>query len=207
MIKIHDFPHGTRGLRLAWLCEEMSLAYAMVPVSFPPDNNYRALNPFGTVPFLQDGQVAMAESIAMMLYVAQKYGPTDALPSVDDDRYARVLQFTLLGEAALSSPMTPLLAARFGAPNDQKRNWSTVGIESRLKSTVDRLSDELGDREFIVGHSLTLADISIITALRIWTRGVGQEIPATLRAYCARLQDRPACKRALGKNSESSKQP
>ena len=139
----------------------------------------------------------MAESVAMMLYVAQTYGPTDALPMADDARFAKVLQFTLLGEASLSSPMTPLLAARFGAPADQKRNWSAVGIESRLKSTIDRIGEALGDRGFLVGNCLTLADISVVTALRIWARGVGQDLPAILQAYCERLQQRPACQRAL----------
>jgi glutathione S-transferase len=175
----------------------MGLAHAFVPVGFPPDSNYRALNPFGTVPFLQDGYVSMSESVAIMFYITQKYGPTDVLPTGDDERFAKVLQFTLLGEASLSSPMTPLLAARFGAPADQKRNWSVVGIESRLKGTVDRLRDELGDRKFFVGSSLTLADISVATALRIWSSGVGQDLPATLQAYCGRLQERPACKRAM----------
>jgi hypothetical protein len=91
----------------------------------------------------------------------------------------------------------PLLAVRFGAPDDQKRNWSAVGIESRLKGTIDRVGDELGDREFLVGSSLTLADISVAAALQIWTRGVGQHLPATLQAYCDRLQERPACRRAM----------
>jgi len=171
VIKIYDFPHGARGLRMAWLCEEMRLAHNFVPVGFPPDTNYRALNPFGTVPFLQDGNVSMSESVAMMLYIGQKYGPTDVLPMRDDERFAKILQFTLIGEASLSSLMTPLLAVRFGAPNDQKRNWSAVGIESRLKGTIDRIGDELGDREFLLGFSLTLADISVATALRIWDRG------------------------------------
>ena len=206
MIKIYDFPHGARGLRVAWLCEEMGLAHTFVPVGFPPDISYRELNPFGTVPFLQDGHVSMSESVAMMFYIAQKYGPTDALPSADDERFAKVLQFTLLGEASLSSPMTPLLAARFGAPADQKRNWSAVGIESRLKGSIDRIGDELGDREFLVGSSLTLADISVVTALRIWSRGVGQDLPATLQAYCERLQERPACKRAVGAHAQGGRQ-
>jgi glutathione S-transferase len=206
VIKIYDFPHGARGLRVAWLCEEMGLAQTFVPVSFPPDRSYRALNPFGTVPFLQDGNVSMSESIAMMFYIAQKYGPTDTLPPVSDERFAKVLQFTLLGEASLSSLMTPLLAVRFGAPNDQKRNWSAVGIESRLKGTVDRLRDELGDREFLVGSRLTLADISVATALRIWSRGVGQDLPETLQAYCERLQERPACKRAMGAHAQGGGQ-
>jgi glutathione S-transferase len=175
----------------------MGLAYTFVPISFPPDRGYRALNPFGTVPFLQDGNVSMSESVAMMFYLAQKYGPTATLPKVDDDRFAKVLQFTLLGEASLSSLMTPLLAARFGAPNDQRRNWSAVGIESRLKGIIDRIGDELAGREFLVGSSLTLADISVATALRIWSRGVGQDLAARLQTYCERLQGRSACKRAM----------
>ncbi|MGA7326863.1 MAG: glutathione S-transferase family protein, partial [Rhodomicrobium sp.] len=155
------------------------------------------LNPFGTVPFLQDGNVSMSESVAMMFYIAQKYGPTDVLPMGDDKRFARVLQFTLIGEASLSSLMTPLLAARFGALNAQKRNWSAVAIESRLKGTIERIGDELGDREFLVESSLTLADISVATALQIWGRAVGQDLPTPLQSYCERLQERPACKRAM----------
>jgi len=164
MIVIHDFPHGARGLRVGWLCEEMGLPYAMKPVSFPTDSASRSLNPFGTVPFLQHGEISMTESIAMLFYVAQQY---DMLLSNGDSRQTKVLQFTLFGEATLASPMSPLLAERFGAPTDQKRNWSAVGIESRLKSNIACLSDQLGDREFLVGVSLTLADISVVTALRI----------------------------------------
>lgn len=201
MITIHDFPHGARGLRVVWLCEEMALPHKFVPVSFPPDKSYREMNPFGTTPCLQDGGVLMSESVAMMFYIAQRYGPTENLPPSDDQRFAKVLQFTLFGEASLSSLMTPLLAVRFGAPDDQKRNWSAAGIESRLKTTIDRLSDELGDREFLVGSNLTLADISVVTALRIWRRGVGQSLPATLEAYCERLENRSACKRALASHN------
>jgi glutathione S-transferase len=197
MIEIHDFRHGARGLRAAWLCEEMGLAHSFVPVAFPPDASYRTLNPFGTVPFLRDDDVSMSESIAMMFYIAQKYGPTEALPPVEDPRYAKVLQFTLFGEASLSSLMNSLLAARFGAPEEHKRNWSAVGIEARLKKAVGEIGNQLGDREFLVGPTLTLADISVATALRIWNRGVGQELPAVLQAYCERLQGRPACKRAM----------
>ncbi len=203
MIVVHDFPHGARGLRVAWLCEEMGLPYTIKHVGFPTDGAYRALNPFGTVPFLQDGKVSMSESVAMLFYLAQRYGPTDTLPWKDgDEHHARVLQFTLFGEAALASPMTPLLTERFGAPAEHKRNWSTVGIESRLKSDIDRLSHQLGDREFLVGDGLTLADISVTTALRIWSKGLGQDISPALQDYCGRLQGRPACKRAIASHAK-----
>jgi glutathione S-transferase len=145
----------------------------------------------------------MSESIAMLFYVAQQYGPTDMLPSNGDGRHVKVLQFTLFGEATLASPMSPLLAERFGAPNDQKRNWSVVGIESRLKSNLDRLNDQLGDREFLVGGSLILADISVVTALRIWMRGLGQDVSPRLRRYCEQIGERPAYKRALAAHAKT----
>jgi hypothetical protein len=109
MIVIHDFPHGARGLRVGWLCEEMGLPYAMKPVSFPTDSASRSLNPFGTVPFLQHGEISMTESIAMLFYVAQQY---DMLLSNGDSRQTKVLQFTLFGEATLASPMSPLRRAK-----------------------------------------------------------------------------------------------
>jgi glutathione S-transferase len=87
------------------LCEEMGLAHTFVPVSFPPDRSYRALNPFGTVPFLQDGHVSMSESVAMMFYIARntdqprpcRRWPTSALRT---KRYGEgVAQPELLGTA------------------------------------------------------------------------------------------------------------
>jgi hypothetical protein len=46
LIKKYDFPHGARGLGVAWLCEDTGLAHTFVPISFPPDRSYRALNLF-----------------------------------------------------------------------------------------------------------------------------------------------------------------
>ena len=54
MIRIHDFARGARGLRVVWQCEEMGLPYRFETVSFPPSAAYLALNPLGSVPFLED---------------------------------------------------------------------------------------------------------------------------------------------------------
>ena len=61
----------------------MGLPYEVVSVGFPPDDSYRALNPIGALPFLQDGDVGINESTAMLLYIAQKYGPTPLLRGKD----------------------------------------------------------------------------------------------------------------------------
>jgi glutathione S-transferase len=124
MITIHNFPRGARGIRVFWVCEEMGLAYNAVPVAFPPTPEYRALNPLGSAPFLEnEGGVAINESVAMMLYLAERYGPTPLLPAKDDPAYAKVLQLTVLGEATLGAAMNPMMMARFMAPDADKDNW------------------------------------------------------------------------------------
>ena len=94
---------GARGLRVFWLCEEMGLEYRVETVSFPPSAAYLRLNPLGTVPFLEDeGGVAIQESIAMLLYLAQKYGPTPLNVSVDEPAYGSYLNWLFFGETTLT---------------------------------------------------------------------------------------------------------
>ena len=95
--------------------------------------------------------------------------------------------------ALICLDMGDFACAVAGLRVDRAENPLTKGVIS----SEHAMRDELGDREFLVSSGLTLADISVATALRIWSRGVGHDLPATLKAYCERLQDRPACKRAM----------
>lgn len=202
MIRIHDFARGARGLRVVWQCEEMGLPYRFETVSFPPSAAYLALNPLGSVPFLEDdGGAALNESIAMMLYLAQKYGPTPLLPGKDDPMLGRVLQMTVFGEAAISAEMNSLLAAHFAAPQAEKRNWSVRTQESRIERSIAYAADMLGGGPFFAGADVTLADISVSCALGIWNGALGKTLPDKLVAYRQRLAARPAYQRALAAHS------
>jgi glutathione S-transferase len=197
MIRIHNFARGGRGLRVIWQCEEMGLPYRLAIVSFPTSAAYRALNPLGTVPFLEDaGGVAINESVAMMLYLAQRYGPTPLLPAADDQSLARVLQMTVFGEATIAAGLNPLLAAHFVAPEADKRNWSVRGQEGRMKQAIGYVAEMLGSDPFLAGGELTLADISVSTALGIWRGALGGALPDKLVAYQERMAARPAYRRA-----------
>jgi glutathione S-transferase len=197
MMTIHNFARGARGQRAMWLCEEMWLPYTVKLHSFPVGADYRALNSLGTVPFLEDsGGVALNESIAIMLYIAQRYGPTPLLPIGDGVLMARCLQLTVFGETEIAANLNPLLAARFGAPEADKRNWSVRGIEQRVKRAVHYADTLVGDAAYLVGDDLTLADISVSCGLGIWQGALGGEIPDRLAAYQDRLRARPAYQRA-----------
>ncbi|MGH6692430.1 MAG: glutathione S-transferase family protein [Gammaproteobacteria bacterium] len=197
MIRIHNFARGARGLRVMWQCEEMGLAYEVATVSFPPSQAYRTLNPLGTVPFLEDeGGVAMNESVAMMLYLANRYGPTPLLPTGDPEALARVLQMTVLSEATFGAGMNSLMAAHFGAPDGEKRNWSVRAQEDRSEQALRFVADALGDRPFLAGATFSLADIAISTAFGIWRGALGKTLPDSLAAYQERVAARPAYQRA-----------
>ena len=198
MIRVHSFARGARGLRVFWLCEEMGLPYQVETVPYPQNEAYLALNPLGTVPFLEDeGGVAINESVAIMLYLAQKYGPTPLLPDKGDPTLARVLQMAVFGEATIGAGINPLLAAHFGAPEADKRNWSVLAQETRVAQALRYVADLLGADPYLAGANFTLADISVSCALGIWRGALGQALPDKLVAYRERLAARPAYQRAL----------
>jgi glutathione S-transferase len=197
MIRIHNFARGARGVRVFWVCEEMGLPYQVETVAFPPNDAYLALHSLGSVPFLEDeGGVAIHESVAMMLYLAQKYGPTPLLPGKDSPLLARVLQMTLFGETTIGAGINPLLGAHFVAPEAEKRNWSVQWQEARIEQALRYVVEVLGDQPFLAGADLTLADISVGCAIGIWKGALGKALPDPLVAYRERLAARPAYQRA-----------
>ncbi|MBI1210281.1 MAG: glutathione S-transferase family protein [Alphaproteobacteria bacterium] len=197
MIKVYNFKRGARGLRVCWVCEEMGLPYQLEAFDFPPPASYRALNPLGSVPFLEDaGGVAINESVAMMLYLAERYGPTPLLPAKDDPTLARVLQMTVFGETTLGAQMNTLMAAHFMAPEADKKNWSVRGAEQRLDQAIAYVEGILADNPYLAGNAFTLADISVSTAFGMWKGALGKSLSDKLSAYRERLASRPAFQRA-----------
>lgn len=200
MITIHNFARGARGLRVMWQCEEMELPYQVEMVSFPPSAAYLALHPLGSVPFLEDeGGVSINESVAMMLYLADKYGPTPLLPKNDPATHARVLQMAVFSEASIGGALNTLMTAHFVAPEGEKKNWSVLEQERRVDRALGFVESILGEQKFLAGNELTLADIAVSTALGMWTGALGKALSDKLVAYRERLAARPAYQRALAK--------
>lgn len=196
MIRVYNFAGGVRGLRVVWQCEEMGLSYEAKGFAYPPPADYRAKYPPGSVPFLEDeGGVGMGESVAMMIYLAQRYGPTPLLPG-DPAEMGRVLQLVVASEAAMGGLMNPMMGTKFVAPDDQKANWTQGFCEARVKDALGYAEDLLGQREFFVGETLTLADIAVSTVLGMWKGALGGDIPPALAAHRERMMARPAYHRA-----------
>lgn len=125
------------------------------------DPAFLAINPANYIPALQDGEVVMVESIAIMEYLMARYGPTPLAPAATDAAFPTYQQFLHLGEAGLATLMMPVVVSRFIAPEAERANW---GAQWRLQSFQKRLrlvEARLENSPYLAGETFTAADISV----------------------------------------------
>lgn len=197
MLKIYH-SQGARSLRVLWLCEEMGVPYETAEASFmKPSDEFKAINPLRTVPVLIDGDVTMIESVAMMIYIMAKYGPTDLEVKPKEAGYAEYLQYLMFGEAGLAAYANPLVGTRYVAPDDQKQNWTASYIKSTMLKRLDYFGDRLAGKPYAAAGRFTAADICIAyIATGGKFAGIVEDIPPPVRTYIDNLWERPAFKRA-----------
>jgi glutathione S-transferase/3-isopropylmalate dehydratase len=197
MLKIFH-AQGARSLRVLWLCEEMGVPYETAEASFfKPSDEFKSVNPLRTVPAMVDGNVRMIESVAMMIYIMARYGPTELEVKPSEAGYADYLQYLLFGEAGMAAYGNPLVATKFLAPDDQKQNWTVEYLTNAIVKRLEFVCDRLGDKEFVAANRFTAADISvayIVAASKF--AGIDDKIPSRMRAYYDNLAQRPAFQRA-----------
>jgi glutathione S-transferase len=202
MLKLYAFArvnkgaHGnTRDLRILWALEEIGLPYEIVGMDHPNHDldspAYRAMNPFGQIPAIDDDGVVVSESGAILLYLARKSG---ALVPRDLAGEAQVLRWSF---TALTTVELPLLSMWFvnltggkgSSPSDALHGWSDM----RLK----QLDGWLASRQFIATDDFTVADILMTHVLDAGTPDEMLTPYPNLLAYRARCTGRPAWKKTL----------
>ncbi|MFO1456490.1 MAG: glutathione S-transferase family protein [Steroidobacteraceae bacterium] len=183
-------PNGPRGfvrdLRLRWACEEAGLAYTVRTVPFEDrETNHLAQQPFGQVPFLQDGSLELFESGAGLLHLARK---SEVLMPRDPAGEAETLQWTI---AALNSIEMVSVPWWFLGLSIKENN----PLEGWLGQRLGHMERVLGEREWLAAGRFTIADLLMADVLRIAAvRRLGNR-PAT-EAYVSRITARAAFKKA-----------
>jgi glutathione S-transferase/3-isopropylmalate dehydratase len=190
-----------RGFRVVWLLEEMGLPYRLRGVDLlagvEDDAEFLAINPAGFIPAIRDGDVTMVESIAIMEYLAARYGPTTLAPAVDDPAFPAYQQFLHLGEAGLAASIYFVSGARHIAPEGERDNWSARQAMSVFTSRLTLVTRQLQRAPYMAGDAFTAADISIGYALELARKNAGVVLADLEQAYMARLRARPGYRRAL----------
>ena len=155
-------PAGPRGfvrdMRLRWACEEAGFGYSLRTVPFDDRGPaHLALQPFGQVPFLTDGELNMFESGAGLLHLARK---SEMLMPQDPVGEAQTLQWTI---AALNSIEMVSVPWWFLEVTGAKDNHLTGWLESRL----DHMERVLKEREWLAADRFTVADLLMADVLRV----------------------------------------
>lgn len=175
-----------RDIRLRWACEEAGIPYAVRTIRFEDRaTNHLDRQPFGQVPYLDDGEIRLFESGACLLYLARK---SEALMPCDAKDEAETLQWTM---TALNSIEMVSVPWWFLEVTGAKENGLAGWLESRL-GHMERI---LSEREWLAADRFTVADLVMADVLRVTKIRAFGERPAT-ESYVSRVTGRAAFKKA-----------
>jgi glutathione S-transferase len=194
----------TRSFRVIWALEELGVPYRVHPVDLRKrreDAAFIAVNPAGFLPALEDGDVTMVDSIAMLEYLAARYDSGHKLaPAASDASFPRYQQFLHLGESGLAAYLNIMVASRFFAPEEEKQNFGARMAEQMFLNRLQLVTRQLGLTPMLAGDVFTAADISVIYALGMAERlGLADKFATEIVDYRSRVGARPAFQAALTK--------
>ena len=200
MIKLYDFKSSPNCQRVKVVLEEKKIPYETVNVDLrageqkTPD--YLKINPYGKVPAIADGDNVLYESCIINEYLDEKYPATRLMPT-DPGARAKARILVDFGLTQMDSAYTKL---RMEMTKDEKeRNQETLNAAKEdIKKRLQRLEQELGDKEYLMGN-FSLVDADLIPRFtRLEGFGVlpDPSLPR-LGKYLQRMKDRPSVKTIL----------
>jgi glutathione S-transferase len=192
---VPEFARGfVRDMRPRWAFEEVGQPYAVNLITDSKTPEHRRLQPFGQVPTYRDDEVAIFESGAIVLRIAERAGK---LIPVDPVGRMRALQWVA---AALNSVEPFVMALAVNDLFEADREWSKARhpkVVDDLKTRLGDLEAALGDNVWLEGNAFTVGDLMMISVLGgLRGSAVLTEFPR-LAGYIARGESRPAHRRAM----------
>jgi len=195
---VPPFAQGlVRDLRVRWALEEAGLPYRVTLIgdgggAIPP-SRYRAIQPFGQVPAIEDGGLTLFESGAIVLHVAER--SERLLPRDPSDR-AHVIQWMFAALNTIEPRVQGLAEIDLFYSGERWAQERRPSAEQALRQRLAELAAQLDGREYLV-DSFSSADILMTSVLRILRHTDLLERESVLTAYKERCESRPAFARAL----------
>lgn len=197
--------------RVVWLCEELGIPYELKIYKRDPKTNlapqeYKQLHPFQTSPVIDDGEIRLSESGAVLEYILNKYANEQQKASItiskDEKDYADYLYWTHFTDASLHGSLM-LNNTVMRLTGGQIEHETLKNLVNRLYLAYGMLEKHLANRKFIAGNKFTLADLLLFFPISTMRKFV--PIPETLdnypnvKYYIQRLGERDAYRRTVQK--------
>ncbi|WP_394205775.1 glutathione S-transferase family protein [Shewanella waksmanii] len=201
MITLFGIPRS-RSLRVSWLLEELNLEWQYRHVNFANGDNkdpsFLAVNPCGKVPAMQDGDICLSESAAIVLYLAEKYGQGDFLPVAGSAESALHHKWVSYIICELEQPLWTMGKHKFALPQDIRQPSMLAVAKWEFDKAAAVAESWVPETGYLLGEQFTVADILLAHTL-VWATRFEQDIPAKLLAYRDRVTARSAMQKGLDK--------
>lgn len=184
----------TRSIRARWTLQELGLDFEAVTVNLKAGEHrhpeFLKLNPAGKLPVLVDGDMVLTESVAIVLYLAERYGGHRLLPESLEER-AQVTRWLLFTATELEQPLWRIARHTFLYPEHLRLPADISLAQQDFCDMAAVLDAHMDGREFVVGDEFTAADIVAAYTLD-WANEVEllNRFPR-LREYMERMYRRP----------------
>ncbi len=196
-MKLHHQPK-TRSTRVLWLLEELGIPFDLVVMSREDKQTpeYRRLHPLGRSPVLEGEGGPLFESAALILHIADQHLDTGLIAPLGT--HERALQYQWCFFAMTESESALMDIARQVWQDVREPDTGVVErAAARFEATAEVVANALGDNEYLVDNTFSVADIVVGSVLGFARTGGLTDLPAAVTPYIDRLEARPARQRAI----------
>jgi glutathione S-transferase len=200
MLKLHFAPNSRAG-RIVWLLEELELPYELNRMDFHPkdlkSDEHRARHPLGRVPVLEDGDVSLYESGAIVEYILERHKNGGLKPAVDSPEFPAYLQWFHYCEGMIMPPINTIVVHTLLLP-PERRDETVLGQAKRLLTRgLEPVNETLAGKDYLIGD-FSGADIMLGHACFMSNRsGCVTDEMTDLKGYISRIEARPAFQKAM----------
>lgn len=200
MLKLHFAPNSRAG-RIVWLLEELELPYDINKMAFSQEDlkseEHRARHPLGRVPVLDDGDVQIYESGAIVEYVLERHKNGGLKPSVDSEMYPQYLQWFHYCEGMVMPPVNTIVVQTVLLPPDRRDETALKQAQKLLGKALQPVNESLAGKDYLIGD-FSGADIMLGHACFMSNRlGCVPDEMEHLKGYVGRVEARPAFQTAI----------
>ncbi len=200
MLKLHFAPNSRAG-RIVWLLEELELPYELNRMDFHPkdlkSDEHRARHPLGRVPVLDDGDVSIYESGAIVEYTIERHKNGGLKPAVDSPLFPDYLQWFHYCEGMVMPPVNTIVVQTVLLPPERRDETALAQAQRLLTRALAPIEEALQGRDYLIGD-FSAADIMLGHAVFMSNRlgCVTDEMP-NIKGYIERIEQRPAFQKAM----------
>lgn len=200
MLKLHFAPNS-RASRIMWLLEELELPYELNRMDFHPkdlkSDEHRERHPLGRVPVLEDGEVSIYESGAIVEYILARHKDGGLKPLVDSSLYPEYLQWFHYCEGMVMPPVNTIVVQTVLLPPDRRDETALSQAQRLLSKSWAPVEEAMIGRDYLIGN-FSAADVMLGHACFMSNRlgCISDDMP-NLKGYVQRIAARPAFDKAI----------